>query len=241
MRGMRKLVLIAGFALFVSCVAESNAPFSLEIAPEFVQGAIPGEHLVLLVTVGDEGDSGEPVDITAGSDEGEVSVEGTSIKAGEVSEVTFVPDPVGGEVEIPFTVVVTGTRGAIEKQAEVSSVVVPWEDTVSETANQILDLFTEWLSENEPDLGITPETVFDGTVVAPQLLVVTHYAFFSNEWEIGLSWHIMVAPDDWAQIYLRPRDQLAPAKAFELDSWSTALSGNPFEISEIPPPAEVTR
>ena len=73
------------------------------------------------------------------------------------------------------------------------------------------------------------------------LLVVSHYAWFTDDAEIGLAWHIMVAPDDWAELTIRPRDQLAPTQAFRLNSWSTALAGGDIEIDAIEPPPEVTR
>jgi len=31
-------------------------------------------------------------------------------------------------------------------------------------------------------------------MVSPQWLVVSHYLFFSEEWEMHVEWHIMVAP-----------------------------------------------
>lgn len=51
----------------------------------------------------------------------------------------------------------------------------------------------------------------------------------------------MVAPDDWAELYLRPRDSLTPTRAFRLSSWSTALGGGRVEITDVAPPAEVVR
>ena len=34
-------------------------------------------------------------------------------------------------------------------------------------------------------------------------LIVSHYLFFSEEWEMHVEWHIMVPPYDWAKIDLR--------------------------------------
>jgi hypothetical protein len=237
----RALAIIAVIVWLGSCASASEAPFELEVAPEFVQGVIPGERLVLLATVTEEGEATGPVELSVSAQGGQVAVEPESISMGEMAEVTFIADPVAGEQELPFTVEVSAVRGSIEQQSQVASVVVPWEDTIAGTARDILAVFTEWLPANDPDLGVGPDTEFDGTVVAPQLLVVTHYAFFSDEWEVGLAWHIMVAPQDWAEIYFRPRDELAPTRAFQLDSWSTALGGERFEIREIPPPPEVVR
>lgn len=66
----------------------------------------------------------------------------------------------------------------------------------------------------------------------PHILVVSHYLFFSEEWEMGLQWHIMIAPYDWARIYLRPRAEVQPTHAFEITSVSDTQAA-PQEI-EVP-------
>ena len=55
--------------------------------------------------------------------------------------------------------------------------------------------------------------------------------FFDDRWELGLAWHIMLAPHDRAKLCLRPRDELAPTPAFEIASWSTALGATPSTSS----------
>ena len=69
------------------------------------------------------------------------------------------------------------------------------------------------------------------------MLEVSHYLFLSESWEMGLSWHIMIAPYDWARIYLRPRSEVAPTAAFEISSVSDPAS-DPWPIV---PPDEVDR
>jgi hypothetical protein len=56
---------------------------------------------------------------------------------------------------------------------------------------------------------------------------------FSEEWEMGLGWHIMIPPYDWAQMYLRRRVvESAPSEAFQIDSRSDPDSA-PHEM-EVP-------
>jgi hypothetical protein len=195
----------------------------------------------MLVTAEDTPAGASEVEVTALGTGGQVSVDPPSIGAGQVAEVTYVADAVDGEQEVPMTLTITGRRGSISHEQKVTTVIVPWEDTLAATASEIFAIFQPWLAENHPELGIDPATVFDGTLVAPQLLVVSHYAFFNEEWEVGLGWHIMTAPDDWAEIYLRPRDVMSPTKAFRLNSWSTALAGGEFEITEVTAPEQVQR
>jgi hypothetical protein len=51
----------------------------------------------------------------------------------------------------------------------------------------------------------------------------------------------MVPPDDWADLYLRPRDEAAPTLAFRLASQAAALEDGVIEITPTQVPAEVTR
>jgi hypothetical protein len=49
--------------------------------------------------------------------------------------------------------------------------------------------------------------------------VVSHYLFVSDQWEMGVRWHIMIPPDNWAEIYLRERFvEVQPSLGFKVDS-----------------------
>ena len=219
--------------------AADNVPFTLQVAPEFVQGAIPGARTGLVVTITNESATDEPVAISATASGAQVTVQPTVIRNGEVAEVTVVVDPVVDET--PLDIVVTGTRGGQELSVTRSTSVLPWEDDRGTYAATLLDVFTDWLAENRSDLAITPATEFTGSFVAPGLLVVSHYLFVSDEWEVGLSWHVMLAPDDWAEVYLRPRATFAPTLAFRLQSQAAALDEDLIDIRPVPAPPEVVR
>jgi hypothetical protein len=210
-------------------------PFTLLVSPEFVQGVIPDTPISVLAAVESEDDT--PVTIAASYNGGDVEVEPAEIAPGEVAEVTFVARP--GETATELTI--SATRGGLDNKATRSFVVFPWEDDREETARDLLALFLQWLDRTIPRLGIGPDRDFDGVFVAPQLLVVSHYEFFDSDYELGLSWHVMIAPDDWAELYIRPRYSFHPVRAFRLSSWSTALAGGEVEFTEVPPPAEVVR
>jgi hypothetical protein len=75
------------------------------------------------------------------------------------------------------------------------------------------------------------------TITKPNILVVSHYLFFSSGWELGLMWHVMIPPHDWTEIYLRRRGDLAPAYAFRLDS-RTDPAAVPHPVA---PPPEIDR
>lgn len=207
------------------------------VSPEFIQGAIPGAEVVLLVSQNDE--TAGLATVTASAAGAEVSVRPSEISGTEVAEVTVVPDATATETELNIIIEVA-TGGTIHSVTRTTPL-LPWDDDRADQAAEILGLFTSWLAENRPDLGVTPETEFEGTFLAPQLLVVSHYGFFDDEWEIGLSWHVMIPPDDFSEIYLRPRAALWPTVAFRIGSWQTALDTGDYQIAEVEPPFEVVR
>lgn len=93
------------------------------------------------------------------------------------------------------------------------------------------------LAASRPELGITAQTEWKGTMVSPVWLVVSHYCFFSEEWEVHVAWHVRVAPYDRARIDLRHRfDELEPSYAFEISSVSA--DSEPVETE---PPESVWR
>ncbi|GAJ04175.1 unnamed protein product, partial [marine sediment metagenome] len=56
-------------------------------------------------------------------------------------------------------------------------------------------------------------------IVLPHIMVVMYYLFFSEDWEMGLRWHVTIPPYDWAEIYLRHRTtEVSPTYAFKISS-----------------------
>ena len=239
-RVMAFFVLAAGVLGACGDDAPATVPFTLGLSPQFVPGAVGGARTGVLVTITNASPTGDPVEVTATAAGAEVIVEPDSIGAGEVAEVWVVPGPPaadGATVEI----VVSARRGEFEETATRPLTVYSWEDDRGGYTGDLLAVFTAWLAEQRPDLGIGSGTVFAGSFIAPELLVVSHYLYVSDEWEIGLSWHVMIPPDDWAEVYLRPRGEPAPTLAFRLASQAAALQDGIVEVTEVPPPSEVVR
>jgi hypothetical protein len=195
--------------------------------------AVPGQRVVLLVTVSGT-DSGGEVTITAEAPGASVSVAPEAQSAGTVGEVTVVPEPVTAERAVE--VVILASRGGTERRATRTLTVSPGEDTLAPEAAVLMRRFAEWLAAERPDLGIDPDTKWQGTP-GGWVLVVNHYQYFSETWELGLDWHVMVPPDDWARIYLRRRwTEATPSAAFEISSVSGGSAPH-----EIEPPESVWR
>lgn len=217
-------------------VTSRPAGTGLVVSPEFIHGTIPGANLLLLVGLADP--SAGPVDVTAEATGAQVAVEPATIDGEQVAEVSVVPGPVTTETGLTIRII----GGAAMTPVEKTTTILPWEDDQrAGDADRVLGIFTPWLADNRPDLGITPRTEFSRSFVAPMLLVVSHYLYLNPDWELGVEWHIMLPPDDFAEIYLRPRDQMYPTLAFRVDSWQTALDTGTAHVYPVDPPAEVVR
>jgi hypothetical protein len=212
---------------------ENSASFDINVIPQQLSGdSIAGQHCVFLVTIADDGQESElPIRISAQAPGAEVVIYHGDIFEGEVAEVVVIPAQacIGKNI----TATITGTRGSSTDKEAVSFEVREGEDDRGEYAAELLDRFIPWLSTNHPELGITEDTVWNGTMVSPQWLVVSHYLFFSDEWEAHIYWHIMIPPYDWARIDLRHRfDELAPSYAFEISSLNATSEPIPMEVPE---------
>lgn len=223
------LLILIVFMTLPGCIGQEEkpaAPFSMQVFPEYMMDTIPGQRCVFLVTVADEGEgSGEglAVNIEASAPESVVTVIPQAITPGQVAEVIVIPEvAVIPEAGKNVTVSVEGEREDLTHTVTVILTVnmpmVPI-DELAATATEIRDLFIPWLDANHPELSITSETEWTGTIVRPHIVVVMFYLFFSDEWEMGVSWHVMIPPHDWARIYLRYRTtELHPSLAFEITS-----------------------
>ncbi len=220
---------------------DENGAFHINVIPETPENidgvdifklAIPGQHFVFLVTITNEGGESElPVSISAQAPGAEVVIYRGDMLEGEVAEVVVIPAPasVGQIIEVT----ITGTRGNVSDEKVAKFEVAEGEDDRQEYATELLSRFVSWLAANHPELGITEETVWDGTTVSPIWLVVSHYLFFSEEWELHLEWHVMIPPSDWARIDLRHRfDELVPSYAFEISSVDANSEPVAIEVPE---------
>jgi predicted secreted protein len=126
---------------------------------------------------------------------------------------------------------ITAERNGIIREQMVRFDVYPEEDLLGDLPASYRDRFIPYLEMNYPELGITSETVWKGTIVRPRILVVSHYLFFSEQWEMGLSWHVMIPPYDFAEIYLRRRDSdLSSTYAFKINSLVSGEDPYPVDL-----------
>lgn len=215
----------------------SAAPgaFTFEVVPAVLPGrTIGGQPTVFLVTVSGSAADGW-VALSAAAAGASISIAPPErLSPGVVGEVTVVPGVVDRDVDLEVTI--RATRAGIEERVQRTLAVGPGEDTLRPEAERHLAPFLIWLAAAHPELGIGPRTPWQGS---PGSLVLgaSHYQFVSDEWELGLAWLVMVAPDDRATVYLRRRwTEARPSRAFEIAS--VAAGTAPREIA---PPDAVWR
>ena len=214
------LALVVGLA---GCGGEGPSPFSLQVIPAYMQDTIAGQSCVFLVTVTDAGEGGgqgEIVNISATAPGAAVTVGPQAITPGQVAEVIVVPNE--ASTGSTLTVTVNGERDGL-KQTETVTLDVLEEiydpEGLATYATELRDKFIPWLAENHPELGITNQTEWTGTIVRPHIMVVMYYLFFSEDWGKGLRWHVTILPYDWVEIYLRHRiTEVSPSYAFKIPS-----------------------
>jgi len=213
------------------------APFSMQVIPEHMEDTIPGQSCVFLVAVADEGEGsskGKVVNISATASGSAVAVGPQAIAPGQVAEVTVIPDEASiGET---LTVTVHGEREGL-KQTKTASLRVGEQVLdpagLASYATEIHDRFIPWLAANHPELGITSQTEWIPTIVRPHIVVVMYYLFFSEDWEMGVRWHVTIPPHDWAEVYLRRRTtEVSPSYAFKISSLQAQEEPHPVDPEE---------
>jgi len=124
-------------------------------------------------------------------------------------------------------------------QTQVSVIVscINWTQNLPSEVIEIKNYFVNYFIDNISSFNVEENNSLEFMGNAPQVLVVEHYLFRTDFWEIEIARHVMIAPYDWVTAYIRPRNTYQPNWAGKIFSWS---SGN-HTILEIEPPENVFR
>ncbi len=221
-----------------------SGPFTLTVTPDTITDAIPNQRCVFLAWTNNADTAKQslfPVSLSATAVGAEVIIEPSVIYPGQMAEITAIPLPlVGNDKQLPnpdegrtATVTLRADRGAfVEEKTLTINITSEEQDFVGAYAAEVLSDFIPWLADNYPELNINEQTQWTNTIVTPHILIVTHYLFFSSEWEVHVAWHVMIPPYDWARIELRRRfSETLPSMAFAIPS----RSANPIQINPVEP------
>ncbi len=149
-------------------------------------------------------------------------------------EILLYPNESHVALQIEVTVSVNTSTSFATDSALVD--VWNWTPSKQSAAEEKRDVFIQYLATNFPELGINDTLTWTAICNDAGLLIVGHYLFKSEYWEMEISWHVMIPPYDWVRCYIRPRSDLSPAWAGEISSWN-----NSAPISETLPPTQIFR
>lgn len=90
-----------------------------------------------------------------------------------------------------------------------------WADN-REDASMKLNLFKTWIQNNKPEFL----TIFDSPdllyATYPETLIVEHYTYLSDLYEVRLCYHVTVPQDSWTKLLVRKRGHWQPEFALAI-------------------------
>ncbi|MBN1329744.1 MAG: hypothetical protein JXA54_09750 [Candidatus Heimdallarchaeota archaeon] len=122
-------------------------------------------------------------------------------------------------------------------QKSVLVAVIDWTHNLPFEVEHVLNSFTDYLIANIADFTLAENNSLEFLGNIPQILVVEHYLFRSENWELELGRHVMIMPYDWVSLYIRPRNSFQPIWLGKIYSWGSSN----HTIYEIEPPMNVFR
>lgn len=93
------------------------------------------------------------------------------------------------------------------------------------------DELVTWLEAEHPEFGMFSNQDFFAYVTYPEILVVEHWTFLYDDWEMRICYHVMMPPYDWSKIWLRPRGEINAVFAAYRESDGTTYE---IPVSEYP-------
>lgn len=100
-----------------------------------------------------------------------------------------------------------------QESIELEVEVVNWGVVSMGIAQEKQDQFIDWMQVEHPELGNFANQQWDVYGTYPQIMIVEHYTFLSDDWEFRICFHVMIPPYDWSKMLLRPRGQWEPVLA----------------------------
>lgn len=155
----------------------------------------------------------------------------TGILNGEetVAELTVSPTR---QVPLALHVITVTAENQTQQQSlELQVEVFNWGIMSMNIAQDTQDRFIAWLGDEHPELGNFSNQKWDVYSTYPLVKIVEHYTFLSDDWEFRICFHVMIPPDDWSKMWLRPRGDWEPVLAAQR-AWDDIIGD--YVINEIP-------
>ncbi|UCD63855.1 MAG: hypothetical protein JSW34_00055 [Candidatus Zixiibacteriota bacterium] len=204
--------------------------FTLEAKYTYIRSYPTGGGVMLLKIVPGADMSGDvAISIDAHKTLGAQLTTGLLNAESAITELTVSPTrqvPLGLHV-----VTVTAENQTHQQSLELEVEVFNWGILSMNKAQETLDQFTDWLSDEHPELGNFANQRWELYSTYPLIKIVEHYTFLSDDWEFRICFHVMIPPNDWSKMWLRPRGEWEPVLAAQR-AWDDTAGD--YVIEEIP-------
>jgi len=125
--------------------------------------------------------------------------------AATIAELTL--SPTRQVVLATHIITVTASNQTHEESVELEVEVVNWGIGSMSIAQDKQNEFVAWMQGEHPELGNFNNQQWDIYGTYPQIMIVEHYTFLSDDWEFRICFHVMIPPYDWSKMWLRPRGE----------------------------------
>lgn len=118
-------------------------------------------------------------------------------------------------------VIVKAKHSGIEKRLELFVDVMQWDKEDPESVKQKRNEFKNYcIAKN----ALYQEIFTDNYLcyeTYPEILIVEHNTFITENYEVRLCYHVMIPPDDWSKLLIRNRKSLEPEIALQRETDGT--------------------
>ena len=150
-----------------------------------------------------------------------------------VAEPTIKPNLIVNEDTQIHEILITAKNEITSKLISLEVEMCIWDGAISQENldrfNNMIDLV---LKQNNKYEFLKNED-FYSYCTYPQILIVSHYTFISENWEVRFCHHEMIPPHDWSMILIRKRGEIEAEVSYKKDS-STNDYVYEIPISEYP-------
>jgi hypothetical protein len=146
-----------------------------------------------------------------------------------VAEITIAPG-MSADTGIR-TVDIVATHAGDTQTVSLQVEVMIWDGTPDEFVVPKLAQLVSWVNAEHPEFGGLPNMGSFIYATYPYILIVEHWTFLNDDWEMRMCFHVMIPPYDWSKLWLRRRGEVEATFACMRES-----DGTTYEIptSEYP-------
>jgi len=136
-----------------------------------------------------------------------------------VAEITIQP---GLKAEIKnYEIILNAYHAGLTKSLRFVVEMYPYQQFDTSWVVTKRDEFMPWLEHEHPEFADVLDQEWFAYLTYPQIWVVEHWTFLSDEWELRICFHVMIPPYDWSMMRLRKRGESEPIFAARRESDGT--------------------